>query len=136
VVEEYHDDYGMILPITVAPYEVHLVSLEGKKSQAEEVRKFSETLYQDLQEAGLEVLYDDRDESPGVKFNDADLIGCPVRLTVGSRSLEKGGVELKLRDQQERELIPAGEITAHVKKIVSGLYRELNENLEQVELKE
>ena len=134
VVEEYHDDYGMILPITVAPYEIHLVSLEGKKSQAEKVREFSETLYHDLQDAGLEVLYDDRDESPGVKFNDADLIGCPVRLTVGSRSLEKGGVELKLRDQQERELIPTGEIVSSVEDIVVDRYQKLNENLEQVEL--
>ncbi|MDZ7845126.1 MAG: proline--tRNA ligase [Anaerolineales bacterium] len=134
VVEEHHDDYGMILPITIAPYEVHLVSLEGKKSEAEEVRKFSEKLYRELREGGLEVLYDDRDESPGVKFNDADLIGCPVRLTVGSRSLEKGGVEVKLRHQKERNLIPVDEIVDSVREKVDQLYADINENLEEVEL--
>lgn len=134
VVEEHHDDYGMILPITIAPYEVHLVSLEGKKSEAEEVRRFSEKLFCELREAGLEVLYDDRDESPGVKFNDADLIGCPVRLTVGSRSLEKGGVEVKLRHQKERNLIPVDEIVDSVREKINQLYADINENLEVVEL--
>lgn len=136
VVEEYHDKYGMILPITIAPYEVHLVSLEGKKSQAEEVRTFSENLYRELGEAGLEVLYDDRDESPGVKFNDADLIGCPVRLTVGSRSLEKGGVEVKLRHEGDRELIPSEQVIDSVQEMVDGLYAEINQDLEVVELEE
>lgn len=134
VVEEYHDDYGMLLPISVAPYEVHLVSIEGGKSGAGEVKAVADRFYQELREAGLEVLYDDRDESPGVKFNDADLIGVPVRLTIGSRSLEKGGVELKLRDEKERQLIPTGVLVDRVGEIVDQLYKALTENVQPVEM--
>ena len=90
-------------PVTIAPYQVHLVLLRGKNTlEAEET---ADKLYTDLQEAGVEVLYDDRDESPGVKFNDADLIGLPIRLTVSERSLAQGGVEMKLRSQMEKVII-------------------------------
>src|SRR5690606_5592725 len=80
---------------SVAPFEAHLVSLGG----SEEVRDQADRLYAQLLEAGIEVLYDDRDESAGVKFADADLIGIPVRLTVSARSLKAGGVELKPRSE-------------------------------------
>jgi prolyl-tRNA synthetase len=134
IVEEYHDEYGMILPITVAPYEIHLVSLEGGKSASGEVKTVADRVYQELREADLEVLYDDRDESPGVKFNDADLIGIPVRLTIGSRSLEKGGVELKLRDEKERQLIQTGVLVERVRDIVKGLYEEIADKTHAVEM--
>ena len=108
IVEEHHDDYGIIWPITVAPYHVHIVALKGGYEVAER-------LYQQLQEAGVEVLYDDRREpSPGEKFNDADLIGIPLRLTVGGRSLKKGGVELKRRGEKESQLIPVDEVVTRV----------------------
>ena len=95
VAEEHHDEHGLIWPVTIAPFQVHLVLLRGKGTpQAEET---ADKLYADLQAAGIEVLYDDRDESPGVKFNDADLIGCPVRITVSERAMNQGGVEMKLR---------------------------------------
>ena len=93
IAEEHHDDKGLIWPITVAPYQVHLVSL-GQAEAADRV-------YETLLKAGIEVLYDDREESPGVKFNDADLIGIPIRVTVAAKSLAKGGVEVKRRDQAE-----------------------------------
>lgn len=103
VVEEYHDEQGMVLPVPVAPYHIHLVVLTGK--DAPENIQAAEKLYTDLQEADFEVLYDDREESPGVKFNDADLIGLPIRITVSTRSLEAGGVEFKRRDQPEKEMV-------------------------------
>jgi prolyl-tRNA synthetase len=98
VAEEHHDDKGLIWPISVAPYDVHLIALRGGQEGAD-------SLYAELQAAGLEVLYDDRDESPGVKFNDADLIGLPIRLTVSERSLNEGGVELKLRKDEQKLII-------------------------------
>lgn len=103
VVEEHHDEAGIVWPPAVAPYQVHLVVL-GRKAPA--ALGAAEQIYHDLWAAGIEVLMDDRDESPGVKFNDADLIGLPLRLTVGERSLKAGGVELRLRRGGETRLAP------------------------------
>ena len=103
VVEEHHDEAGIVWPPAVAPYQVHLVVL-GRKAPA--ALEAAEQIYHDLWAAGIEVLMDDRDESPGVKFNDADLIGLPLRLTVGERSLKAGGVELRLRRGGETRLAP------------------------------
>ncbi len=103
VAEQHHDEQGLIWPVSIAPYQVHLVLLRGKEgSQPEEA---AERLYTELQAAGIEVLYDDRDESPGVKFNDADLIGLPLRITVAPRSLQAGGCEFKRRDSAGREVV-------------------------------
>lgn len=109
IVEEHHDDKGIIWPPSVAPYQVHLVSL-GLDDPS--VRKAADALYAELQEAGVEVLYDDREESAGVKFNDADLIGIPLRLTVSPRNLRADVVEAKLRWQEERTLLPRAGIVA------------------------
>ncbi|MBN1314373.1 MAG: proline--tRNA ligase [Anaerolineales bacterium] len=103
VAEEHNDENGLIMPISVAPYQLYLIYLPGKKI---DTLAMAEKLYQELQAAGVEVLFDDRDERPGVKFNDADLIGIPLRLVVGERSLDKGGLELKRRDSDEREIVP------------------------------
>ena len=107
VVEECNDRHGIIWPISIAPYQVHIVALKGGYEVAEQ-------LHADLQAAGVEVLYDDRNESPGVKFNDADLIGVPLRITVGGRSLKKGGVELKRRAEKDIALVPLDEVVARV----------------------
>ncbi|MGD9091820.1 MAG: proline--tRNA ligase [Anaerolineales bacterium] len=112
VAEEYHDELGLIWPITVAPYHVHLVALTGRGDAA--ILEAAERLYQELGDAGVEVLYDDRQESPGVKFNDADLIGLPIRLTVSSRSLEGDSVEYKRRDRPEKSIVPRDEIISRV----------------------
>ena len=93
VAEAFHDEKGLVWPVSVAPYHLHLVVLVGKGSP--ETSRVAEQLYGDLEQVGIEVLFDDRSEmTPGVKFNDADLIGLPIRLTVSERSLQAGGVEL------------------------------------------
>jgi len=102
VIEQNHDDKGIIWPISIAPYHIHLVSLG---TDAKVVEK-AEELYADLQAKGHEVLYDDRNESAGVKFNDADLIGIPLRLTVSARNLKQNGVEAKLRWEEKAEIVP------------------------------
>lgn len=101
--EFHHDEYGLRLPPAAAPYPVHLVMLASKSSQAEAL---SAELYAQLSAAGLEPLFDDRSESPGVKFNDADLIGIPLRLTIGERGLQKGGIEFKNRISGETGVFP------------------------------
>lgn len=126
IAETHHDEYGLLWPISVAPYQVHLTALLRDKSGVVEV---ADRLYADLQAAGVEVLYDDREASPGVKFNDADLIGLPLRLTVGARGLKKGGVELKRRDRQERVLVPVAEAVARVRSEIAALEAELNEEM-------
>jgi prolyl-tRNA synthetase len=112
IAEEHHDQHGLIWPITVAPYHVQLV---GLLRDGEDTEQTAVQLYEELQAAGVEVLFDDREESPGVKFNDADLIGLPLRLTIGRRSLERGGVELKRRSSPERVIVPLEEAIARVK---------------------
>jgi len=119
VAEEHHDEHGLVWPITVAPYHVYIAVLRGNEEVAER-------LYADLQTAGVEVLYDDRNERPGVKFNDADLIGIPIRLTVSGRAMEAGGFELKLRHSPDRIVIPAGEVIARVKEQIEALQAEID----------
>jgi len=118
VAEEYHDEQGLTWPVTVAPYQVYIVALQGGEEAAER-------LYADLRSANVEVLYDDRDERAGVKFNDADLIGIPIRLTVGKRSLEAGGVEVKLRRSTERSIVALADIESHVTETVKALQAEI-----------
>ncbi len=118
--EEYNDENGLILPITIAPYEVHLLSLKGAEDAAQGV-------YEELINAGVEVLYDDREESPGVKFADADLIGLPLRLTVSKRSLKENSVEAKRRDSEQAELIPRTEMVQRVQTLIADMYKEVQE---------
>ncbi|HEY61014.1 MAG TPA: proline--tRNA ligase [Anaerolineae bacterium] len=125
VAEEHHDEHGLIWPITVAPYQVHLIILPGKDKK--EVQETAERLYQNIKEAGIEVLFDDRNESPGVKFNDADLIGNPLRVTVSQRSLNKNCVEFKRRDQKEKTMIPLEAIIPYLKKSITELEMEIKE---------
>ena len=122
VAEDHHDEQGLIWPISVAPYQVYIVALQGSEESAER-------LYADLRAANVEVLYDDRDERAGVKFNDADLIGIPIRLTVSKRSLEAGGVEFKLRHGVERVVIPEGEIVSYVQEQIEALRAEIAEKV-------
>ncbi len=96
-VEQHHDDNGIRWPISVAPYQVHLVQLGTEPEVIAEVAR----LEQALEAAGIEVLVDDREERPGVKFKDADLIGIPLRATVGARGLKNGQIEFKLRTEAD-----------------------------------
>lgn len=106
IAEAHHDDRGLIWPAAVAPYAVYLAALRSADGAVE---RAAGEVYAQLQRAGVEVLYDDREERPGIKFNDADLIGLPVRLTVSERSLKDGGVELKRRDRPDKRLVKMGE---------------------------
>jgi prolyl-tRNA synthetase len=122
VAEEHHDERGLILPITVAPYHVHLVSLAGNDA---EVDVAAQRVYQALLSANIEVLYDDRAESAGVKFADADLIGLPIRLTVSNKSLSAGGVEMKRRDQAARVVVAAADLIGRVRAEMQTLFDDL-----------
>jgi prolyl-tRNA synthetase len=119
VAEEHHDARGLVLPITVAPYHVHLVSLAGNDAA---INDAAERIYRALLAANVEVLYDDRAESPGVKFADADLIGLPIRLTVSSKSLKAGGVEMKRRDQEERGVVAEADLIGRVQAEMKRLF--------------
>jgi len=112
-IEQNHDDKGIVWPVPIAPYHVYLCALNMDRS--EEVVNAAETLYRDLMDAGIEVLFDDRNESPGIKFNDADLLGMPVRLLVSPKSLSSGGVEVKLRGQKESELVSIADVVQKIK---------------------
>jgi prolyl-tRNA synthetase len=100
-IEQHHDEHGIVWPKEITPFDVHMMTL-GK--QSDEVDAAAEALYQELKAAGFDVLYDDRSESPGVKFNDADLIGLPVRLVVSAKTLKENAVEMKLRSEQDRSM--------------------------------
>jgi prolyl-tRNA synthetase len=110
IIETHHDEYGIIWPRSVAPFDVHIVTL-GREP---EIAASAESLYHDLRAAGVDVLLDDRNESPGVKFADADLIGVPLRLTISKKSLANSSVEVKWRAEKDRFLVPLGEIVAWV----------------------
>lgn len=118
VIEHHHDEYGIQWPITIAPYQVIIVGLGNAKSP--EVIAAADQIYDDLQAAGVEVLYDDRDERAGVKFNDADLIGIPLRLTVGGKGLKAGALELKLRRTGEVHEIALDGLVESVQAIIAA----------------
>ncbi|MFM8972157.1 MAG: proline--tRNA ligase [Actinomycetota bacterium] len=103
VVEECSDDAGIAWPAGIAPYDVHLVVLPGRGDAAAGVVDAGERLYRELQAAGVSVLLDDRDASPGVKFADADLLGMPVQITVGAKGLARGVAERKVRRTGDRD---------------------------------
>ena len=114
-VEYSHDDKGIIWPLSLAPYHIYLCPLYREGSDVSDV---AENLYAELEAEGLEVLFDDRQESPGVKFNDADLLGIPVRITISPRTLEKKSVELKWRSKKEFELLPLEGIASRLRELV------------------
>jgi len=113
-VEQNHDDKGIIWPLPIAPYQIHLCPLyrDGTK-----VSETAEKLYAELTGAGVEVLFDDRTDSPGIKFNDADLLGIPLRVTISPRTLEKNSVEVKWRKEKQAEILPLDGITVRIKEM-------------------
>ncbi|MGD8982951.1 MAG: proline--tRNA ligase [Desulfobacteraceae bacterium] len=118
-IEQNHDENGIIFPIPIAPFEVVLLPLQMHEP---EVVKASEKIYTELSESGLDVLLDDRDLRAGVKFNDADLLGAPVRVIVGMRNLKKGHVEMRLRAEKESSRVPLQDAPALIKQKVKELY--------------
>ena len=117
--ETHRDDKGLTLPKSAAPFDVYLMHVPGKTINTLEK---AEEIYNSLQSAGISVLFDDRDERAGVKFNDADLIGCPIRVTVGEKALQNGMVELKPRKEKENQLIPLDQL-------IDTLQRETRSNV-------
>jgi prolyl-tRNA synthetase len=118
IAEEHHDENGLVWPVSVAPYHVHIVAAEAGE--------MAEGLYETLVSAGVEVLYDDRRESLGAKFKDADLIGAPIRLTLTPRSLQGGGVEIKVRSDPESSIAAADEVVSAVKGKIADLESEVS----------
>jgi prolyl-tRNA synthetase len=116
-IEANHDDKGMILPRAIAPYEVYLA---GLNINDETVVAVAAKVYEDLTSAGVEVLYDDRDVPPGVKFNDADLIGLPLRVVVSARGLKNGEIEMKRRDADDARMAPLTDVVGAVKAALEG----------------
>lgn len=117
-IEGHHDENGIQWPITIAPFAVMLVSLPS--ASALEVVEAADRIYEELLGAGMEVLYDDRDERAGVKFNDADLLGIPLRVTVGARGLKGGYAELKLRRNGETRELPLDKLATELHAIIAA----------------
>ena len=116
VAEQFNDDKGLVLPAAIAPFQLHLIAVNMKdEAQAQ----LSAQLYAELRAAGFEVLYDDRQERAGVKFADADLIGMPVRITVGKKASE-GMVEVKYRSTGEMEEVKVEELQENIKKFLAS----------------
>lgn len=127
IAEEYNDESGLKLPVSVAPYQVHLVSLVKETEVADK-------LYEELQKAGIEVLYDDRKETAGVKFADADLIGIPLRITLGNRSLKEGKVEVKIRETGETTSFLLEDIADEIKAEIAREQAEIDSRIVNKEL--
>jgi len=116
LVEQSHDDKGIIWPLSVAPYQIHLCPLSLDKPA---IAATADKLYQELQREGIEVLFDDRDDSPGIKFNDADLLGIPLRLTLSPRTLQTQSVEAKWRTEKETQLLPLDNLVVQVNALLN-----------------
>ncbi len=108
IIEQHHDDRGIQWPASVAPYDVHIVALPGLEEQAEEAAA-------GLDAVGFDVLLDDRDARAGEKFADADLIGCPVRVTVGRKAAEDGTVDVRERTKGEDKPVAMSELVSTVR---------------------
>jgi prolyl-tRNA synthetase len=115
-IEQHHDDKGILWPMPITPYQVYLCPLYRDGTKVEET---AEKINDELEASGLEVLFDDRLESPGVKFNDADLLGIPLRITISPRTLDKKSVEVKWRAEKEAKILPIEGIAATIKKMVA-----------------
>lgn len=116
VIEQSYDDKGIIWPFAIAPYHVVIVPVNDKD---EALQEMAETLYQQLLAEKVEVVLDDRRERPGVKFNDADLLGYPIRITIGKKTKESGKVELKLRTESEARDIEIAQVKEEVLKLIA-----------------
>ena len=114
-VEQHHDDNGICWPASIAPFHVHLILVRASDDVQ---RSLADDLYSQLSQAGVEVVYDDRDMSPGIKFKDADLLGCPAQVVVGKRAGE-GFVELKKRDGGERRDVPVADLAAALEELLA-----------------
>ena len=120
-IEQHNDEDGIKFPVAIAPYQVHLIAIDAEKP---EISKMAEQVQSELGEAGLEVLYDDRNESVGVKFKDADLMGMPIRIVVSLRNLKDHVVEVQARDSEQAVKVPYESAVDTVKSLLGerGFY--------------
>ena len=116
-IEQNHDEKGIVFPPSIAPYQVYLVALPANNAV---VQQRAEALEAEMQGAGIEVLFDDREESAGVRFNDADLLGIPVRVVLSERTMRQEAVEVKRRKDKDAAIVPLGEAVAKVKELLEG----------------
>ncbi|HHX50843.1 MAG TPA: proline--tRNA ligase, partial [Clostridia bacterium] len=114
-VEQNYDSKGIIWPLSIAPYHVVVIPVSNRDDRQMEI---AETIYQELVRAGLEVVFDDRDERAGVKFNDAELIGFPIRITVGKKTLSQGTVDVNVRRGGKEFSVKMNEVCAEVKNLL------------------
>ena len=129
ICEAHHDEYGPIWPISIAPWEVHICCL---RADDEETKAVADTLYKKLQDAGIEVIYDDRTGvRPGAMFSDADLLGVPVRVVVSPRNLKENSVEITTRDKSVKEMIAVDDAFDYIKDLKDKLYSRINEKVEE-----
>ncbi len=115
-IEQNHDTKGIVWNKTLAPFSVHLISINPKN---EKVANTCEKVYNELMQNGIEVLYDDRDASPGFKFNDADLLGMPVQIVIGEKKLKENKAEVKIRKTDERFDVELDELLKKVKELLA-----------------
>jgi prolyl-tRNA synthetase len=118
IIEQHNDKDGIVWPLSVAPFAVEVLAVSMK---SDECRRTAETIYSELSAAGIDTLYDDRDDSAGVKFKDADLIGMPVRVTVGERGIAEGIVEVRVRRTGEVTKAPIPEAVPEIQRVLAGL---------------
>jgi len=116
-IEQNHDDKGIIWPVPIAPYHVYLCALDLDKA---EVAAVAEKLYAELEGQGFEVLFDDRTESAGVKFNDADLLGMPARVVVSRRTVKSNGAEVKRRSEREVRVVALDSVADDLTSLLRG----------------
>ena len=115
VCEAHHDEYGPIWPMAIAPWQVHLCCV---RPDNKEVKEFADKLYEELQERGVEVLYDDRKVSAGVMFSDADLMGVPIRVIASPRNMKEGCCEIVTRDKQVQKKTVLTDVVSEIMKMI------------------
>ena len=128
VMEKKHDEYGPIWPITIAPWQVHLCCV---RVDIVDCKNIADKIYHDLQKAGVEVIYDDREVRPGEMFADADLLGVPIRIVVGPKTLKNGNIELKTRDKLIDIQIPVDNVIDEIKRLIANLIAEINAKVDK-----
>lgn len=128
VLEQNNDKDGILWPMSIAPYQVILLPL------GEEALPEGERLYSELQDEGIEVLLDDRDARPGVKFKDADLIGIPIRVTLGKKSLQENKVEVKFRGEKEPVWVELTQLPLYLKEKIREEEARLKEKLKEIQV--
>ena len=128
-IEQNHDPSGIIWPLSIAPFQIYLLPINYKD---ERLRKVTDDLAAELEKLGLEVLLDDREDRPGVKFKDADLIGIPLRILVGDKTLAKDSVEFKLRNQDKKELVLISKAAMAAKELILAQLEAISQKTDRI----